>query len=240
MRLVIGPGKDGVVYKTADYHKPWTIGVTPDRGDPGRDRRADRAARPDPRHADRRLRPRRSRGPTSAATATGRLVRVARRQRRDGRHAGGVRSRSASQFAITNSGGLRADLTCPDRGHRGRLLPGVHAAAVPDHARPVARRCCRSGTSSSRSSVNGAELKTMLENGVSASVAHGRRRRRRAASRRCRASASPTTSQLPSAESGDRRVSAWMRPATAPTTPVDLTAGDDIPHRRERLHGERR
>ena len=30
IRLVIGPGKEGVVYKTADFHKPWTIGVTPD------------------------------------------------------------------------------------------------------------------------------------------------------------------------------------------------------------------
>ncbi len=27
---MIGPGKDGVVYKTADFHKPWDIGVTPD------------------------------------------------------------------------------------------------------------------------------------------------------------------------------------------------------------------
>ena len=30
IRIVIGPGKEGVVYKTADFHKPWTIGVTPD------------------------------------------------------------------------------------------------------------------------------------------------------------------------------------------------------------------
>ena len=30
IRLVIGPGKEGVVYKTADFHKPWDIGVTPD------------------------------------------------------------------------------------------------------------------------------------------------------------------------------------------------------------------
>ena len=30
MRLVIGPGKEGVVYKTADFHKPWNIGMTPD------------------------------------------------------------------------------------------------------------------------------------------------------------------------------------------------------------------
>ena len=29
VRLVIGPGKEGVVYKTADFHKPFDIGVTP-------------------------------------------------------------------------------------------------------------------------------------------------------------------------------------------------------------------
>jgi hypothetical protein len=29
VRLVLAPGK-GVVYKTADFHKPWNIGVTPD------------------------------------------------------------------------------------------------------------------------------------------------------------------------------------------------------------------
>ena len=30
VRLVIGPGKEGVVYKTADFHKPLDIGITPD------------------------------------------------------------------------------------------------------------------------------------------------------------------------------------------------------------------
>ena len=30
VRMVIGVGKEGVVYKTADFHKPWDIGVTPD------------------------------------------------------------------------------------------------------------------------------------------------------------------------------------------------------------------
>ena len=39
IRIVIGDGKDaGVVYKTADFHKPWNIGVTPDPADPGQDR----------------------------------------------------------------------------------------------------------------------------------------------------------------------------------------------------------
>ena len=49
MRLVIGPGKDGVVYKTADYHKPWTIGMTPNAAIQAEDRRAQRPARADPR-----------------------------------------------------------------------------------------------------------------------------------------------------------------------------------------------
>ena len=30
VRLVFGQGNDGVVYMTADFHKPWNIGVTPD------------------------------------------------------------------------------------------------------------------------------------------------------------------------------------------------------------------
>ena len=29
VRIVVGSGKDGVVYKTADFHRPWTIGMTP-------------------------------------------------------------------------------------------------------------------------------------------------------------------------------------------------------------------
>ena len=57
VRLVIGPGKEGVVYKTADFHKPWTIGVTPDAGDPGQDRRPERAARADPQHVGSASRP---------------------------------------------------------------------------------------------------------------------------------------------------------------------------------------
>ena len=49
VRLVLDTSAGGVVYKTADFHKPWNIGVTPDPGDPGADRRAERAARADPR-----------------------------------------------------------------------------------------------------------------------------------------------------------------------------------------------
>ena len=67
VRLVIGPGKQGVVYKTADFHKPWNIGVTPDAAIQAQDRRAERAAAADPRHAGRRLR---------TSPCRGRLVRL--------------------------------------------------------------------------------------------------------------------------------------------------------------------
>ena len=42
---------EGVVYKTADFHKPWNIGVTPDPAIQARIDDAERAARSDPRHA---------------------------------------------------------------------------------------------------------------------------------------------------------------------------------------------
>ena len=66
VRLVIGPGKEGVVYKTADFHKPFDIGVTPNAADPGEDRRAERSARR--RSSTRRSASRRSssRAPTRA------------------------------------------------------------------------------------------------------------------------------------------------------------------------------
>ena len=66
-------------------------------------------------------------------------------------------------------------------------------------------------------SVNGAELKTMLENGVS------RCRARTAGSRRCPASASPTTSKQRS-EAGCRAPSARPNDGTCTGAPIDLTA----------------
>ena len=59
----------------------------------------------------------------------------------------------------------------------------------------------------------------MLENGVSSDAGAST-----AASRRSRASASPTTSRG-RREPGDRGGDRPTRPATAPATPVDLTAG---------------
>ena len=70
-------------------------------------------------------------------------------------------------FAITNSGGLRADLTCPSPDIPGDFCAAVHAAAVPDHPRTGASRVLPFGNIVVTVAINGAELKTMLENGVS-------------------------------------------------------------------------
>ena len=139
IRIVVGPGKEGVVYKTADFHKPWN----------------DRRRRPIRRSRRRSTRSTRSSRRSSArrsASATKAIPRADQCGARHGRTCeslvgnvvtDAMRTAYAGigvQFAITNSGGLRADLTCPTADLDGRLLPVVHAAAVPDHARPVAGR----------------------------------------------------------------------------------------------------
>ena len=147
---MIGPGKDGVVYKTADFHKPWNIGVTPD---PAIQAKID--------ELNAQLAPILN---TQIGTSTKSIPRADQCGSAAGRTCeslvgnvvtDAMRTAYSSigvQFAITNSGGLRADLTCPTSDLTGRLLPAPYpiAAAVPDHARPVARACSRSGTSSSR------------------------------------------------------------------------------------------
>ena len=109
VRLVIDPGKDGVVYKTADFHKPWNIGVTPDAAIQAKIDDLNAQLAPifntvigkldegDPARGPVRPRRRAARANRSSATSS---------QTRS-------RRRTATDFAITNSGGLRADLTCP-------------------------------------------------------------------------------------------------------------------------------
>ena len=121
MRLVLGAGNAGVVYKTADYHKPWTIGLTPDPaiqaeideltaqlapilnakiGDSTkRIPRADQCGNGDGRLCE---------------SLVGNVVTDAMRA---------AYSPIGVEFAITNSGGLRADLTCPDPDISGDFCP---------------------------------------------------------------------------------------------------------------------
>ena len=95
----------------------------PGPGDPGRDRRTQRRAGADPRDPDRESTKGIPRADQCGA-ADGRLCEslvgdlVTDAMRSTYRSIG-------AQFAITNSGGLRADLTCPGPGHSRRLLPVV-------------------------------------------------------------------------------------------------------------------
>ena len=214
MRLVVGAGNAGVVYKTADYHKPWNIGLTPDPAIQAEidDLTAQLAPilntkigdstkaipRADPVRQWRRA-----------------ALRVPRRQCRDGRDARGVHPdrRRLRHHQLGRASG-RPDL--PGSGHRGRLLPDYTSPPFLI-TRGQSLALLPFGNIVVTLDVNGAELKTMLENGVSASVALDRAlRRRRAASRRCRASASPTTSRHAVAGAASPARSTWT--PTAPAT----------------------
>ena len=135
VRVFIDMQDQKVVYRTADFHKPWNIGVTPDPAIQARINQLNEDLKP------------------ILATQIGTSSRAVPRSDSCGRVDGRLceslvgnivtdamrLSFDGVDFAITNSGGLRADLTCPNPGHPGRLLRVVHAASVADHARPGAR-----------------------------------------------------------------------------------------------------
>jgi 2',3'-cyclic-nucleotide 2'-phosphodiesterase (5'-nucleotidase family) len=173
VRLIVDTVADDVVYMTADFHKPWNIGVTPD---PAIQARIDELNAQIAPILD-----------TVVGSATKRIP----RDDQCGNNAGrtceslvgnvttdAMRSEYSSigvQFAITNSGGLRADLTCPpgttDPNANDSCPPSVYP--VPDasglHAitRGQVLGVLPFGNIVVTLDVNGAELKTMLENGVS-------------------------------------------------------------------------
>jgi 2',3'-cyclic-nucleotide 2'-phosphodiesterase (5'-nucleotidase family) len=164
VRLVVGPGHQGVVYKTADFHRPWTIGVTPD---------AAIQAKIDALNAE--LAPLlgvvigESSKPITRADQCGRI---------DGRLCeslvgnvvtDAIRTQYAAQFAITNSGGLRAALTCPEAGGPGA---GFCPSGIVPPPSPITLGGVYGvlpfGNFSVTLDLTGAELKSMLERGVSA------------------------------------------------------------------------
>jgi 2',3'-cyclic-nucleotide 2'-phosphodiesterase (5'-nucleotidase family) len=175
VRLVIGPGKDGVVYKTADFHKPFTIGVTPDPAI---------QAKIDALNAQ--LAP-------IFNMLVGNSTVVIPRADACGQSAGrscesligdlvtdAIRSKYGTDFAITNSGGLRADLTCPvgpvDPNSGDFCPPSVYP--VPNAGKyPITRGQVLGvlpfGNVSATLTINGAELKDYLETAVSSLPANG-------------------------------------------------------------------
>ncbi len=163
VRLVVDANTKAVIYKTADFHKPWDIGVTPD---PAIQAKID--------FLNAQLAP-------ILGTVIGNSTKFIPRADQCGNPAGRIceslvgnvvadamRTKYALigvDFALTNSGGLRADLTCPTTDNSSDFCPpytpppylitrGQNLTVLPFGNIVVTLQ------------VNGAELKTMLENGV--------------------------------------------------------------------------
>ena len=162
VRLVLDTSRGGVVYRTADFHKPWNIGVTPD---PAIQQRID--------ELNAQLAP-------ILGTVIGNATRVIPRADACGRVDGrlceslvgnvvtdAMRTTYGVDFAITNAGGLRADLTCPTTDNPSDFCPPFTPPPYPI-TRGQVLTVLPFGNVVVTLQVNGAELKTMLENGVSA------------------------------------------------------------------------
>ncbi|MGH3092937.1 MAG: 5'-nucleotidase C-terminal domain-containing protein [Gaiellaceae bacterium] len=162
VRMLVDTKTKEVVYKTADFHKPWNIGVTPDPAI---------QARIDELNAEL--------APILGEQIGESTVAIPRSDscgRGDGRlcesKIGNVvtdsmRTTYGTDFAITNSGGLRADLTCPTTDNPDDFCPAFTPPPFPI-TRGQVLGVLPFGNIVVTLEVSGAELKTMLENGVSA------------------------------------------------------------------------
>jgi 2',3'-cyclic-nucleotide 2'-phosphodiesterase (5'-nucleotidase family) len=173
LRLVIDVNTKNVVYKTADFHKPWDIGMTPDPAI---------QAVIDELNAE--LAP-------IFNTVVGESTVAIPRADACGNTAGrtceslignittdAMRTTYATDFAITNSGGLRADLTCPTVDNPSDFCPPELYPFAPGSF-PITRGQVLGvlpfGNVVATLTVDGALLKTYLENGVSSMpAANGR------------------------------------------------------------------
>ncbi len=165
VRLVIDEDARDLVYMTADFHKPWNIGVTPDPAI---------QARIDELNAEL--------GPilnTVIGDSTKFIPQTDQCGNAAGRTCeslvGNVVADSMQEkyapigvdFAITNSGGLRASLTCPTTDNPSDFCPAYVPPPYPI-TRGQVLTVLPFGNIVVTLTVSGAELKAMLENGVSA------------------------------------------------------------------------
>jgi 2',3'-cyclic-nucleotide 2'-phosphodiesterase (5'-nucleotidase family) len=163
IRLVADTDENKVVYKTADFHRPWNIGVT-----------ADPTIQTRINELNAELAPILG---TQIATSSVAVPRADKCGRPDGRlcesRVGNVvtdamRTTYLTDFALTNSGGLRADLTCPPTDLSDDFCPPYSTGPPPfTITRGSVLGVLPFGNIVVTLSLNGAELKTMLENGVS-------------------------------------------------------------------------
>jgi 2',3'-cyclic-nucleotide 2'-phosphodiesterase (5'-nucleotidase family) len=162
VRIVVDTSTKEVLYKTADFHKPWAIGVTPDPAIQGRITDLNTQLQPllgvvignseiEVLRTD-------ACGNTAGRTCESRVGNAT---------TDAMRLTYGTDFAITNSGGLRDRLTCPPAGGGTGFCP---ASSPPPY--PITRGQVLAvlpfGNVVVTLQVNGAELKTMLENGISA------------------------------------------------------------------------
>jgi 2',3'-cyclic-nucleotide 2'-phosphodiesterase (5'-nucleotidase family)/predicted AlkP superfamily phosphohydrolase/phosphomutase len=160
-RLVINTKERSVVYKTADFHKPWDMGIAAD---------PTIQAEIDALNAEL--------GPIFN-TVIGNSTLFIPRSDACGNSAGrtceslignittdAMRASINTDFAITNAGGLRANLTCPTTD-----IPGDNCPAYTPPPYPITRGQVLAvlpfGNIVVTANVTGTELKAMLENGVS-------------------------------------------------------------------------
>jgi 2',3'-cyclic-nucleotide 2'-phosphodiesterase (5'-nucleotidase family)/predicted AlkP superfamily phosphohydrolase/phosphomutase len=161
LRLVYDTVAGVIVYKAADFHKPWTIGVTPDPTIQARIDEINEELEPI-------LKP-------VIGNSTVYIPRSDSCGRVDGRLCeslvgdtvtDSMRDTYATDFAITNAGGLRADLTCPTADNPDDFCDPYTPPPFPITLGTVLT-VLPFGNEVATVEITGAELKTMLENGVS-------------------------------------------------------------------------
>jgi 2',3'-cyclic-nucleotide 2'-phosphodiesterase (5'-nucleotidase family)/predicted AlkP superfamily phosphohydrolase/phosphomutase len=180
IRLVVDPTTKAAVYTTADFHKPWDIGVTPDPAIQARIDALNAQLGPIFNTVVGKSTVIVPRGDACAA-ATGRTDGRACESLIGDLVTDAIRSAYGTDFVLTNSGGLRADLTCPvgvtDPNNQD-FCP-ASAYPVPDGSGQYAITrgqilgVLPFGNVSATLSINGAELKDYLETAVSPLPATG-------------------------------------------------------------------
>jgi 2',3'-cyclic-nucleotide 2'-phosphodiesterase (5'-nucleotidase family) len=174
--MVIGAGNSRIVYKTADFHKPWDIGVTPDP-----------AIQAKINDLNTQLAP-------IFNTVVGKSTKVIPRADACGHPTGrncesfigdlvtdAIRSAYSTDFALTNSGGLRADLTCPVGASDPNAQDFCPASVYPNPDTNGQYTITRGqvlgvlpfGNVSATLTINGSELKDYLETAVSSITVAG-------------------------------------------------------------------
>jgi 2',3'-cyclic-nucleotide 2'-phosphodiesterase (5'-nucleotidase family) len=175
IRIVLGPNNAGVVYKTADFHKPWNIGVTPDAAIQAKinDLNAQLLPILGTQIGESNVAIPRA---DACAAVTGRT---------DGRACeslvgdvvtDAMRQQYGTDFAITNSGGLRDGLTCPAANSATDFCPDALYPFTPGHF-PITRGQVLAvlpfGNEAATTTMNGVMLKEFLETAVAPPPATG-------------------------------------------------------------------